>query len=84
MHHEGDTIVSTSQQYKSAAASCARVFAGAVLVAFLASGEGVSTLSLDDLRLLFDAGAGALAVTGANALRRGETRFGRGAAEVSA
>lgn len=79
MHQEGDTIVSTSQQYKSAAASCARVFAGAVLVAFLAAGEGISTLSLDDLRLLLDAGVGALAVTAVNALRPGETRFGRGA-----
>lgn len=69
----------STSQYKAAAASCARVFAGAVLVAFLAAGEGVSTLSLDDLRLLFDAGVGALAVTGVNALRSGETRFGRGA-----
>lgn len=79
MHHEGDLVSTSSTQIKSAAASCARVFAGAVLVAFLASGEGVSTLSLDDLRLLLDAGVGALAVTAANALRPGETRFGRGA-----
>lgn len=68
-----------SPQLRAAAASYGRVFLGAVLVAFLASGESASTLSLDDLRLLLDAGIGAMAVTGANALRRGETRFGRGA-----
>jgi hypothetical protein len=65
-------------QILNAAASYGRVFAGAVVVAFLASGEGLSTLSLDDLRLLLDAGVGALAVTAANALRPGESRFGRG------
>lgn len=77
--------MSTSNQHlRAALASYARVFAGAVLVAFLASGEGVSTLGLDDLRLFLDAGVGALAVTAGNALRTGETRFGRGASEVGA
>lgn len=69
----------TSIQLRAAAASYARVFAAAVVAAFLASGEGLSTLSVDDLRLLADAGFAALALTAVNALRRGEERFGVGA-----
>jgi hypothetical protein len=64
---------------RAALASAGRVFLGGVIVAFLAHGEPASQLDLADLRLLLDAGVGALAVTAANALRRGESRFGRGA-----
>lgn len=68
-----------SPQLRDAAASYARVFAAAVLVAFLSSGKSASALELADLRLLVDAGIGALALTLANALRPGESRFGVGA-----
>jgi hypothetical protein len=66
-------------QLRAAATSAGRVFLGGVVVAFLSSGESVSALDVDDLVLLLDAGAGALVVTVGNALRAGETRFGRGA-----
>jgi hypothetical protein len=66
-------------QLRAAVTSAGRVFLGGVVVAFLASGESVSALDVDDLVLLLDAGAGAVVVTVGNALRAGETRFGRGA-----
>lgn len=66
-------------QMAAAATSAARVFLGGVVVAFLAHGEPVSALGAEDLVLLLDAGAGAVIVTVGNALRTGETRFGRGA-----
>lgn len=66
-------------QMTAAATSAGRVFLGGVVVAFLANGEPVSQIAADDLVLLLDAGAGAVIVTIGNALRSGETRFGRGA-----
>jgi hypothetical protein len=66
-------------QMAAAATSASRIFLGGVVVAFLANGESVSQLDVDDLVLLLDAGAGAVIVTVGNALRSGETRFGRGA-----
>ncbi len=71
--------MTTREQLLAALASYARVFAGAVLAAFLASGAQITALSTNDLRLLLDAGVAALAVTAANALRPGETRYGLGA-----
>jgi hypothetical protein len=69
-------------QIKAALTSAGRVFAAAALAAFLSSGESVSMLDLQDLRLLLDAGSAAVALTVVNALRRGETRFGLGAGEA--
>jgi hypothetical protein len=66
-------------QLAAAATSAGRVFLGGVVVAFLANGESASQLDVEDLVLLLDAGAGAVIVTVGNALRSGETRFGRGA-----
>ncbi len=66
-------------QLRAAAWSYARVFAAGVLVAFLASGQRPSEVTLADAWLLLDAGIGALLLTAANALRTGERRFGRGA-----
>lgn len=74
----------TKARLRAAAASYGRVFAAASLAAFLSSGQGVSELDVEDVTLLVDAGVAAVVLTLANALRRGETRFGVGADEPAA
>jgi hypothetical protein len=71
-------------QLRAAALSASRVFAAAAIAAWLATGQSVSELDVADLHLVLDAGAGAVLVTAGNALRRGETRFGRGATPPAA
>lgn len=66
-------------QVRACAASLARVFLAACLTAYLATGESLLTLNQEVWRSIVAAGISAVALTVINALRRGETRFGRGA-----
>lgn len=62
--------------------SYGRVFLAAALAAFLTLGKGPTALGVSDLLVLVDAGIAALVITALNALRKGETRFGRGSADL--
>lgn len=62
--------------------SFGRVFAAALLTAYLQLGKAPLDLGLDDAEALLNAGIGALILTAINYFRTGETRFGRGSRDV--
>lgn len=66
-------------QLKAAAASAARVFLAAATGAYVALGKTPEELTQADLKYLAGAGVAALLATGTNWLRKGDSRYGRGA-----
>jgi hypothetical protein len=70
-----------SARWRAAVESFGRVFAAAALAAYLELGKAPLDLGVADVEVLANAGIAAVVLTVVNALRRGETRFGRGTAE---
>lgn len=71
------------EQLIAAALSTGRVFLAASLGAYLTLGKAPDDLGLTDLKGFLYAGVAAVLLTAANWLRKGETRFGRGADEAT-
>jgi hypothetical protein len=71
-----------SPKTKAMLTSFGRVFAAALLTAYLSLGKTPTDLRLEDLKALLDAALGALALTAVNYFRTGETRFGVGSEDI--
>lgn len=75
-----------SNKTKALLTSFLRVLAGCVVAAVTAvsaaTNQGPLDFQADDWRAVLNALIGAVLVTGGNYLRKGETRFGRGAEDI--